>query len=381
MFPNLVPSLNQITARIKQTFTRHETILDSIRGKPGYLYHVTGDPLRPLGAQPLLNYNPIIVDTDAEAQVHLGEEESFANVFNNWRRISHLRSLPQPANPGELDSWELDPETNNVKLTVNSGSLVGFISPDAHDHYTFEVTLSSDDTAFAGGDDDLIGVCLAFTVVNGIEHTIVAMRTPGGAQTHPSLGGSNGRHRAKLLDVYADIFHGTRRRDLGSTNGGLMWGDGIVDDDRVPEVDIQAGGWNAHPEGCRLRITRTGDHFKVETTNLGSDVYVPSATVEFTLNDDPTLAKFKGPQRYGYVAFSQARSTWVTHAKPAAQSQIIVLGSPTSYEWQGDGWVSGISTQQLIQNLDKSRFYYNRQTRKLYYAFASGFLRRIRGLL
>lgn len=370
----LVNELTRITAEIKKAFTRHNTALSSIRGREGYLYHLTNDPQRPLEPRPLLNYDPIIVDNDQEAQVHLGAEESFENVFNSWRRISHLHNNPQPANVDELDTWDLNPETNNIELTVNSSTLVGFISPDAHDDYTFEVTFSS-----TNGDDDSIGVCLAFTVVDGTEHTIVAMRTPGGSQSHPSWGGSS-RHKAKLLDVYADIFY-PNRVDLGSTNGGLKWGDGIVDDNRVTTGDIGGGGWRIHPEGCRIRVTRKGDNFKVETTDLGSDVYLSSATVEFTLNDHPSLAKFKGPQRYGYVAYSQPRSTWVTHAKPAAQSRIIVLDGSSSYEWGGDDWVAGISSQQLINETPVGRFYFNQQTRKLYYKFPNGQLRRIRGVL
>lgn len=275
-----------------------------------------------------------VANTDVQVDVLKGVDESFEQVFNEWTRISHLGRSAQPANANELNSWSYDPVADRILCTVNSTTLVGFIAPDSYDNFEFEVTLRS-----TNSDDDSIGVCMAFTEVGGVEHTLVAMRTTGGSQTHPNAAVDGGTHRAKLLDVYYDIFHPDRRIDLGSTNGGLMWGDGVVNDARLPSGDIGAGGWRSHPDGCRLKITRTGDIFTIETSDLGSTTYLESATVVVDLNDYPELAKFKGPQRYGYVCYSQNQSTWETHKRPLTLQPIFDLRTNDLWTYVGNDWV------------------------------------------
>mgnify|MGYP001773297532 CR=1 FL=1 len=206
----------------------------------------------------------------------------------------------------EINNWSYDSATDNIYSTINSATLIGFISPEEYEDFVFEVRVSSND-----GDNDTIGICFGFEDTDGKEHTLVAARTPGGSQAHPSL--SSGSHKAKLFDIYYNIFD-SDRIDLGSTNGGLKWGDGIVNDARVPTTDL--GAWSAFPTGCLIKAKREGDIITLETTNLGSNTYVDSAKVIVDLNSHPALAKFKGPTRIGYICYSQPRATWKTLQAP-----------------------------------------------------------------
>lgn len=351
---------SQLVTAIKTKLSSNKQLADSLRGPDGYLMYTTNDPSAPLTSRPVLNKNPIIVDTDTEAQQHLGGEESFETVFNTWKRISHLGPGPYPSVQSELDTWELDETTNRIICTVNTTSLVGFISPDRHDNYVFETIVRSTST-----DDDQIGLCLAFTEVDGSEHTLVAMRRTNGLQNIPSESatGIPGGHLPHYLDVYYDIFT-PDQRDLGSTN---------------EDITINTGGWAAFPEGCRIRVTRDGDTFTVETSNLGESNYINAAKVTFTLDDYPELSKFKGPQRYGYVCYSQPNSSWETLAKPAKLNEVIVLGSANSYQWNGSEFISGISTDELLANIPNGLLFFNETTRKLYYKDNDGSMSRVRG--
>jgi hypothetical protein len=70
-------------------------------------------------------------------------------------------------------------------------------------------------------------------------------------------------------------------------------------------------GWsNTYPTGTLINIDRKGDIITCNTTQLGSDVYVPAAELVVDLDSDPRLEIFKGPQRYGYSCRSQFGSTY-----------------------------------------------------------------------
>ncbi len=368
---SLITIFERLVSNAKTKINRITQLTDTLRGPRGYLLFTTDDPSQPLRSIPVISKNPIVVNTDEEAQSYLGGGESFSNVFDTWKRISHLGVGPYPSNVNELDAWAYDEPTDTIRCTVNSSTMVGFISPDRHENYVFEATVKS-----TSSDDDSVGVCIAFTELDGVEHTLVAMRTPGGSQTHPNIGGDVGSHRAKLFDVYYDIFH-PDRIDLGSKNGGLKWGDGTVNDDRLAG-DIGGGGWSNHPDGCRIKVTREGDQFTLETTNLGESSYVSTATITFNLNDYPELAKFKGPQRYGYVSYSQTNASWETLKKPAVLNQVLVLEG-TSYEWSGEQWVDNVDTQRIIDQIPNGTLLRNQSTRKLYYKSSSGTLESIGG--
>lgn len=300
-----------------------------------------------------------VVNTSAELDAQLNLVESFETVFNTWKRISHAGDTTYPANVSETQSWSYDAATDKISCTVNSSTLVGFVSPQAYGDFTFEVNVGS-----VSGDDDSIGICFGFVEENGKEHTLTALRTPGGSQTHPSHSGV--AHKAKLFDVYYDIFSPSRR-DLGSKNGGLMWGDGVVDDNRVLAGDIGSGGWGAHPAGCKIKAVRVGDIITLSTTNLGGGAYVPTANVIVDLAKYPELEKFRGRIRVGYVAYSQPSSSWTSLVRPGERSGIVDARDLSVREWDGSTWKLAAAGAHALY-FKPGRFYHNAATGKTYYA-------------
>lgn len=316
----------------------------------------------------LISRAMVVVDNDSQAEAAKGQNESFIDVFNTWKRISHGGDGDYPYYPGELDTWRYDEASDSIICTFNTHSLAGFISPDSHENFVFESILSSD-----GGDDDSIGLCLAYTEVDGRAYTITALRTPGGTQSgmlpaHPDFPVT---HNGKLLDVYYDIFHPDNRLDLGSKNGGLMWGDGNVYPEDTPFDPTRSRGWPNFPNGCRLKITREGDQFTVETTDLNSSTYVPTATVTFNLNDHPSLAKFKGPQRYGYVCFSQPNSSWETLQRPLATGTIYNYQTRFLDVYENNVW-NRYPSVYLNEYIQGGVFYQNLNRDALYWAEVNG---------
>lgn len=317
-----------------------------------------------LKATPLL-IPTIIVDSDAELSVAQGSSESFSKVFDVWQRISHGGNGLYPSYPKELNDWTYDAATDRLSCTVNSISLVGFISPDAYDNFEFEVRVN---TAGKAGDDELIGICFGFVEEGGREHILTAMRTPCGRLYHTDYQGDT-IHYPKLFDIWYNLF-APDEMDLGSTNGGLKWADGIVDDTRNPfsEMQVAAGGldWKNFPNGCLIKAVKQGSTITLTTTDLESNVYVPSATVVIDLNSHPALAKFKGSVRIGYVAYSQPNASWVTLKRPGARTNIVDIRNYMSYLWDGASWVAagGDAYKQLLQ---PGRFYHNPNSNRTFY--------------
>lgn len=330
-----------------------------IKGNKGDLLFVSKDnEALALEADLLLKRNPALVEGATEMAQVMGYIESFEMVFGDWKRISHDDSGVYPANDTELSGWAYDADTDSVSSTIDSATLIGFISPDRHEDYIFDVTISA-----SGSDDDWIGVCFGFVEEDGKEHTLVAMRTPGGVQGHAMDGVT---HYAKLFDVWYNVFDPATRRDLGSTNGGLKWGDGVVDDSRTPASDLGGGGWGAYPAGCRLRVERFGDVFTLKTSDLGESTLKESATVVIDINDYPELEKFRGPIQFGYVCFSQPNATWEVHRRPVELGTVVDANTLETWEWDGEQFVQA-DEQTARDRMLPNRLYYTEMTGKLFY--------------
>lgn len=317
-----------------------------------------------LVATPIINPT-LLVDSDADLTLLQGTTESFAKVFNTWQRISHGGNGLYPSYPAELNKWEYSEAENQVYCTDNSLSLVGFISPQAYGDFTFEVRVGVNGQP---GDDELIGICFGFVEEGGREHILTAMRTPCGRLYHTDYGGDT-IHIPKLFDVWYNLF-ADDEMDLGSTNGGLKWADGVVDDSRNPFSEMGVGGaglvWRSFPNGCLIKAVRVGDVITLTTTDLESTTYVPSATVVVDLNSHPALAKFKGTIKIGYVAYSQPRASWVALKRPGARATIVDVRTYTTHQWDGTTWVSSAG-EAYKQFLEIGRFYHNPVTQRSFY--------------
>lgn len=217
----------------------------------------------------------------------------FADVFNSWKRFSHhAANWNQPANSTELNAWEYDAATDTVKCTVNSSSYIGFVSDKEIGDFNFDVEvglpLSSTD-----GDNDSITLVIAFKTKDGKEHNLSVVRS-GSIENHLKV--------TTLFGVYYD-YQLPDQKTVG-----------VVDTGETSFV------WKGHY--ARMRIKRRGEAFVVESTPATQSSWAAATDsdfvhkIEFTLNDLPELAVFKGLNRFGYGALSQTHSTYRAFVRP-----------------------------------------------------------------
>lgn len=346
---SLVTALNAYAAKVK-------TRTDKLRGNAGQLLVVTDTEVTgALKATDMVLFNSLITD-DTELANAQAQPESFVDIFNYWKRISHQNGKAYyPALPAELNGWQLS--GSDILSTINSVSLIGFVSPEQYaGDYVFEIGVKSNNS-----DDDQMGIIVGYTEVNGVQHAITAGRTIGG-------------HGVKLFTVQLNQQNNLAPGgtiDLGSTSGGLKWGDGVVDDSRtIAAMSGTVGGWSAWELGCKIKASRTGDIITLETTDVGHTgdtlTYLPSATVTIDLNSRPELAKFKTATQIGYYCVSQNSTTFQTFQKPVNPRDIFDTRNGDVWRMVGGVWTNVGKTTD-VTGIERNRFYYSRLNSKFMY--------------
>lgn len=308
------------------------------------------------------------VTTQAELDTMLNVEEKMADVFNSWKKISRgnwkataaeLEALGFSDNAiqADLDGFAYDAATDKITNPVDTASFVGFISPFGFENYVLDVVLRSDST----WQNDPMGLIVGYvTDPDGTTHTLSVMFNPWGPNIY---GGSKG-----VVNVYVD-YNTVGKIAIREQRQYLHWVDGTDATGNMnpaPPQPYSVKPWVQATNGVRLRITRTGDTFKVETTEYDSTVFVDAATFTIDLNSHPALARFKGPQRYGYAAISQDNAIWDVIQRPGARQAIVDLRDRTIREWNGSAWV--INNAAWSQLIKPNRFYHNTTTDRLFYA-------------
>lgn len=272
------------------------------------------------------------VETDAELTQMKNASENFANVFNSWRRISRQGAgSSDNAIPAELDTWSYDGGADRIQNLTNSAGVVGFVSPERYDNYVFETQVSS-----TNADNDFIGLIAAYArdPATGKTHILTAVRALNG--------------RAPFLIDKNFYGFDLSELNLSMQTGVLKWADDTVSSGAGPST---LPGWTAKPAGTRIKITRSGDVFTFETSQLGETTYVAAAKVTIDLNSNPQLAVFKGPQAYGYMAQSQPNSSWATLQKPGGKPQIIDVRDFSVWSFANGTWTkSNSSMTALVAN-------------------------------
>lgn len=309
-----------------------------------------------------------LVTTQAELDTMLTVEEKMADVFHNWKKISRgnwkattpeLTALgfSDTAIQAELDAFVYDEATGKIKNPADTLSFVGFISPFGFDNFVLDVVLRSDST----WQNDPMGLIVGYvTDPDGTTHTLSVMFNPWGPNIY---GGAKG-----VVNVYVD-YNTIGKVMIREQRQYLHWVDGT---DATGVMNPSTPGpfavkpWVLATNGVRLRITRTGDTFKVETTEYDSTVFVDAATFTIDLNSHPSLARFKGPQRYGYAAISQDNAIWDVLQRPGARQAIVDLRDRSVREWDGTKWV--VTTDGWSRLIKPNRFYHNTTTKRLFYA-------------
>lgn len=315
-----------------------------------------------------------IVDNDDDLGYTKTTLQSNEYIFNNWQKISR-GSWPDEnptkaevgysdtAIPSELDGFTYDSATDTISNDLDTRSMVGFVSPEGYEDYVLDVTLKSD----SDYQNDPIGLLVGYARdSDGTTHTLTVFR-----QLRSSIAGD------KALEIAVDL-NTIGKVNIADTSTDLVWSDGSAatgpapgwsgDDEPPGSTD---GMWSdAYPDGVRLRITREGDDFTVETSNLGSDTIVNGATLTFSLDDDPSLARFKGPSPYGYVSISQDNAIWEASQRPGNAPTVIDIRNGEKHEWTDGSW--SITSLDMDEVLPPGRMCFSPVSRKVFHRGVNG---------
>jgi hypothetical protein len=301
---------------------------------PGaHLFGKKGSNGTELESGDLVNLSTVI---GSAAELDQMQGIKFKDVFNTWKRIALNGSNPN-AVPAEIDTWTYDDATDTVHSTVNSASTVGFISPNAYDNYTFEVDISS-----GNGDDDAIGLCLAY-IGSGSSCYSLCLYRQGGSNVQPLNGLSATVPCSSLAVIYQPgvtsqpNFDSTQRKVAGVV-GNMVFPDGT----KIPATGIVTnganGGWNVMGT-VRLKVVRTGNVITIQSTNGKSDMtYDPANNITIDLSTSADLQKFMGPCQVGFIAYSQPDSSFKSIQQPGVNDQIIDARDNSLWTFDGTNW-------------------------------------------
>lgn len=322
---------------VNQTFTKQTSIDNKVKGNVFTGFNANGS-----AGSTKLCYRMNICENEAEMNAVMNAKESFADVFDNWTRFSHNGTYNYPADPTELNVWRYDAALEQIICTKNSNTHIGFISAEAYDEFEFEAELSS-----KNGDDDRIGLCIAFAQVGGKQYTLTAVRQFDGWG-----GASNTFH------VTYNMLH-VGSKVLAQNDAGL----GPINPYHTGQGTRKSGwvgvGW------VRVKVKRTGDLIEAWTTLPKDGNYLEDKKITIDLNSNPLLAVFKGPQRFGYVCQSQLNATWKSLQRPGEYVPIFRLDDKSVRYWQNGQWtVQPADTYKTL--LRHNRLYTNQVTKRLF---------------
>jgi hypothetical protein len=295
-------------------------------------------------------------------------------VFNTWQKTSRgnwRNDSPTQAEvgfsdnaiPSDIAGFSYDTANDVIKNSVDTKSMVGFVSPEGYDDYVLDVTLKSTST----WQNDPLGLLLGYVRdPDGTTHTLTVFRSV--------WDNYSGLDSAMQVAVDYNTIGGTV---IAEQNEGLLWVDGTPATGPAPTTESLGGTaphafkpWAQAPNGIQLRVTRTGDTFTIETSNYDVPGLVPEATLTFSLNDHPALARFKGPSPYGYVAISQDNAIWEANQRPGNAQTVYDLRDGTQHIWDGNNWsiVSGSIDDLMLPG----RMCFSPTTGKVFYRDHNG---------
>ncbi len=281
-----------------------------------------------------------VVTSDAELTA--AKTVSFANVFNTWTRVSIHGKNPH-ALPSEENAWAYDSAKDSIVCRVNSETSIGFISPEKYDNYTFEVEIAS-----TSGDDDGIGLCIAYLEQpDGSIKSLMLFRQ-GGSNIGPAIFTNN---PVPALNV---TYQGWRNNNAVPTNTADKDPDGYIvagtssgmvfpDGTPYPAAGITTNGLNKGWDvmgSIRLKIVRTPTRITCYSTNKGSTAYLPENSFTIDLTADARLKPFQSPASIGFLAHSQPDSTYRSIQQPGLKNDIIDTRTNTVWKFEGGAWAS-----------------------------------------
>lgn len=278
-------------------------------------------------------------------------------VFNSWYRFSHNTTGVFPANETETTTWTVNATTGLIRNTTNSATFIGVVSLETYEDYDLTVRVYSTDN-----DDDTIAITAAFykDPVTGAEHTLSAVRSPGG---------NGGRWRL----IYNFAQGASREIILAEGNSKVTWGNnaaGNLNKTQAGYVNNKPGWGNmgafqGTDGSVLIRVKRTGNLFEAWTSQWSNPSVLDEATkLTVDLASNPALGVFVGGSRYGFSSLSQASSHWdvITFTNP--KDAIFDISEKKTYIHNGTTWVQ--STDITFDSLPKNAILSNPETKKLF---------------
>lgn len=287
----------------------------------------------------------------------------FKDVFNTWKRIALNGSDPNSV-PAEINTWNYDEASDTVNCTVNSVSTVGFISPNAYDHYTFEVDLSSTD-----GDDDAIGICLAYVATGNGAYSLCLYRQAGSIVQ--AFEGANTQPVSPLAVIYqpgvkAQPNFDSAQRVVAGVIGSMVYPDGTPIVSPGITTNGTHKGWDALGK-VRVKVVRAGNIITIQSANgFGATTYPADNIITIDLNTSPDLQKFLAPCRVGFIAYSQPNASFKSIRQPGVNDQIVDARDNSIWTFDGSTWSQTFFNASNAP-VKEGRIYKNTITGKLFY--------------
>jgi hypothetical protein len=312
---------------------------------------------------PLVNFYPIV---NTDAQLNDQKSASFGTVFNQWERIS-LNGANKMTDPAEAAAWNYDSANDAIVCTVNSVYTTGFLSPDKYDSYIFEVELSS-----ADGDDDAIGLCLAYLEENGVPMSLMVYRTFSTVVPHDAS------YRIDPVYVVLNPASPTgTMKYIGGVTGTLHHADGSV----IPAEGITTNGgkgsWGtAGP--VRLKVERTATQIKIWASDVGSPTVYSEANSLVIPLTSADLKRFQQPAKIGYIAFSQPQATFKVFQSPGSNKPIIDARDNSTWKYENRAWVKyAAGNPKAVMEMPQGRLFSSTVDKQLYFTKEDGVLSNI----
>jgi hypothetical protein len=254
-----------------------------------------------------------IYQTLAQAQEAMGRltPPSARDVFNTWDRFTNNEYFVGGVGAtGDAAAWQWNDALGAAVQPLNTATWNGFISPDVVDNYELDVVIKSDNA-----DDDSNGLVLALNRDGGINHRLIVALNQGGnspAASH-SIGIYSG---ATTQHLVLNDFAGRKSNAAFPTDG----------------------GWRG--KFSRVKVTRSGNYFKVLASQWNSLILDPASLMELTLNDTALQAQFKGAKPWGFINLSQAQSYFTLRGyKGGPLKDVVVVGATGAvYYYTNGGW-------------------------------------------
>ena len=326
-------NLNQVTIN-KATGKIRIQARQGFQGLDKFEIYLFDENLKPVKTEMAFAvYNPLSALPEITALVYGAGDEAalaakkiggsgpgMADIFSNWSRFDSSRYYPKGTTPqGESASWQLVRNPDRVVCPVNSDYNTGFVSLTSFDYYTNQATLTS-----SAADDDIIMLIIAFTRVDGANHSLVAIRGRG------DLLSLNGFGIFYIEDVPGKKWKATKYFDISV--------DGFNSDSTTP-----LKGWNNLKS--TVRVERKGDIVEAYASNWRHKetdlVLDPASKLTLDLNAHPELHKFKGPKAYGYGSWSQQDATFlnVQFSTGLSDRYLYDLATGTLFEKNGSTYI------------------------------------------